>query len=45
MSSNLNMTNTLIMAGANLNTQDKYGLTPLHYGNIHEKLRFLIEHK
>ncbi len=40
MLSNLNLTNTFIMAGTDLNIQDKYGLTPLHYGNSLEKLRF-----
>jgi hypothetical protein len=32
MLSNLNLTNTFIMAGADLNIQDKYRLTPLDYG-------------
>jgi hypothetical protein len=30
---NLNITDSLIKAGAHLNIQDKYGLTPLHNGN------------
>jgi ankyrin repeat protein len=31
---NLNITDSLIRTGVNLNIQDKYGLTPLHYGNL-----------
>ncbi len=27
------LVNLLIRTGVNLNIQDKYGLTPLHYGN------------
>jgi ankyrin repeat protein len=30
---NTNLVNLLIRTGVNLNIQDKYGLTPLHYGN------------
>ena len=30
---NANLVNMLIRTGVNLNIQDKYGLTPLHYGN------------
>jgi ankyrin repeat protein len=31
---NLNITDSLIKAGPQLNIQDKNGLTPLHYGNL-----------
>ena len=34
MRNNLNLTNTLINAGADLRLQAYSGLTPLHYGNI-----------
>jgi ankyrin repeat protein len=30
---NTNLVNLLFRTGANLNIIDKYGLTPLHYGN------------
>jgi hypothetical protein len=30
---NTNLANLLIRTGVNLNIQDKYELTPLHYGN------------
>ena len=30
---NTNLLNLSIRAGVNLNIKDKYGLTPLHYGN------------
>ena len=33
ISNNLNITNTLINAGADLNTKDISGLTPLDFGN------------
>ena len=31
---NTNLVTLLIRTGVNLNIQDKYGLTPLHYGNL-----------
>ncbi len=39
------MTNTIIIAGAGLNIQDKNGSTPLHFGNRLEKLCFSIKYK
>jgi hypothetical protein len=33
--------NLLIRTGVNLNIQDKYGLTPLHYGNSLIRLNFM----
>ena len=32
---NINLVSLLIRTGVNLNIKDKYGLTPLHYGNIY----------
>jgi hypothetical protein len=34
------LVNLLIRIGVNLNTQDKFGSTPLHYGSCFEKLKF-----
>ncbi len=37
---NLNITDSLIKAGPQLNIQDKNGLTPLHYGNPFDFIKF-----
>ncbi len=39
--------NELLLHGININSKDKYGMTPLHlasFGNNYDAVRFLIEH-